>query len=106
MKSEIKFTEKFSYCYGSSKLFTIFFIIIIILFALISFSCFFLFQRRKTTAAISRKERTKKFEFVNYFKDKFSFLASLFSLHLLSMTVVINVLLKEIQLYCLKINLK
>ena len=87
MKSEIKFTEKFSYCYGSSKLFTLFFIIIIIFICSNFFLFFFLFQRRKTTAAISRKERTKKFEFVNYFKDKFSFLASLFSLHLLSMTV-------------------
>ena len=34
MKSEIKFAEKFSYCYGSSKLFTLFFIIIIFFYLL------------------------------------------------------------------------
>ena len=34
----------------------------------------FFFQRRKSTAAISRKERTQKCKFVNDFKDRFSFL--------------------------------
>ena len=54
------------------------------------------------------KKEIQKFEFVNDFKDRFSVLASLLSLHVLSKTVChkLNVLLEEIQLYCLKINLK